>query len=108
MKELIPTIILSGLTAALTWIFARKKNTAELNKIEMDTEKVESDIETAGITNLRSLIAIYKEISEDLKRELTQVHDECLALRKEVQELRKENQHLKVQLEILNGMINKK
>ena len=108
MKELIPTIFLSGLTAALTWIFARKKNTAELNKIEMDTEKVESDIETAGITNLRSLIAIYKEISEDLKRELNQVHNECLALRKEVQELRKENQHLKMQLEILNVMINKK
>lgn len=107
MKEIIETLILTILTAGLTWMFARKKNIAEINKIEVETEKVETEIETASINNLRNLIIIYKEVSEDLKKELQQVHNECMALRLEVIQLRKENLFLKQQLETLTKMIKK-
>lgn len=77
----------SAFTAAITWLIGRSKARAEVLKIKAETEQIKLD-------NIENLIAIYKETSEDLRKE---VH----TLRLEVSELRKENFNLKSEIKKL-------
>jgi len=108
MNKVLPELLLALLTASLTYFFARKKNRTDIKKMEAETHLVEKEVEEAGVNNIRNLISIYKEISDDLKKELQQVHKECLLLKEEVQALRTENLVLKKQIHDLNRIMTKK
>jgi len=75
----------SAMIAALvTWIFTRKKNHAEIVKIEVDT--------------VAEVARIWRELSDELQEQLKELKGKYDDLHKEVKGLRSENNQLKKQI----------
>ena len=73
-------------------IQGRKKNYAELKKVEID--------------NLESVVDFYKQTFDELKGQLKVVSLRCQELSEEITTLRKENISLKNEIHLLNQRLN--
>lgn len=104
MKEAI-IIALPLIGILLGWILAKKKFDADIRKTETETENLELAVDASQIHNFKELIDVYRQISQDLKKELVEVHAECLSLKVEVQALKTENKLLKHQLASLDKLM---
>lgn len=85
LLAVIPTIITSIVTSIVTWLFARKRNNAETDTVELD--------------NVQKAVAIWRESATDLK-------EECTKLREEIAKLREENYNLKITLNDLQSQMH--
>jgi uncharacterized coiled-coil DUF342 family protein len=86
--------IITVLAGIIGLKFKRKKDNAEVEKTIAETEHIEVDADRILIANMNSAIAIYKTISDDLKKEMG-------SLRGELNEMRIENAALKLQMKTL-------
>lgn len=73
-------VLTSIVTAGATWFIARRKNDAEARASELDT--------------VEKAVAIWREIAQDLKKELEAQSVEIGKLREEVSTLRRDNARL--------------
>ena len=94
---------ITAILSLLVMIIVGKKVTKRKSLAEV--EKIEADIDTTEINNLRSIVDLWrgtaKELQEDmkdLKAELLGVKNELVDVRKELAEVRKENIALKKEL----------
>lgn len=81
MTEMLITIITSLSTAAIAWFFARRKNLAEARKSEAEAKTSELEV-------IENAIKIWREIAEDLKKEVQRLSEDNKALKCEVSRLR--------------------
>ncbi len=91
-NELLPvlsTVIISFITALITWGFTRKKQEQETISTELD--------------NVEKATQIWRELAQDLKKQIDQLQKEMNELKKEVHTYRKENQQLKRTLKTQNA-----
>lgn len=71
----------SGVTALITWTFARKKLNQETKATELD--------------NVEQATKIWRELAEDLKSQVDELKAEMSGLKDEVHKYRMENKDLK-------------
>jgi hypothetical protein len=67
----------SAITYILGWLAGRKKRKA--------------DLEGQNLTNIKAIIDIYKEATDDLKEQLDEITNRCIKLTTEIELLRREN-----------------
>lgn len=67
LENIMPEVITFFSTAGITWIFARKKNAADVESVELD--------------NVEKAVAIWRSLATDLRAEIS-------SLKAEVEELR--------------------
>lgn len=92
MTEVIITIASSFVTALVTWIFARRKNNADARKVEAEAKQGELDV-------IEDAIKIWREIAEDLKKEVKRLSDDNKQLKSEVHRLRQINTKILIALD---------
>lgn len=74
-------ILAAAGSSAVTWLFTRKKQEAEVKTNELD--------------NVEKAVEIWREMASDLRGQFSAVQTELLALQKEVIEVRYDNARLK-------------
>lgn len=91
MEHLIDTLLVPVITtmagAFSGWFFGRRKQQAEAQASELET--------------VEKAVAIWREIAQDLKKELALQSDEIGKLREEVSTLRRDNARLLTELKII-------
>ncbi|MFA9212949.1 MAG: hypothetical protein ACEQSR_03780 [Candidatus Methylacidiphilales bacterium] len=92
-------IVIAVLTGLVTWLLTRRKNNAEINKMEGETT------ETA-VTIWREMAHDFKAELTELKRLVDELKSENEQLKKIVAELKTENLNLKKEIEILSKKSN--
>lgn len=81
MTEIITLFISNILTGSVTWIFSRRKQSAETDNVILQ--------------GLSHSIEIYQEIIESLKTEIERLNTKIEHLETRIEELHKENRKLK-------------
>jgi DNA primase large subunit len=90
MGEIIFAILSSGtITGLVGWILARRKNMADAQKSELDV--------------VEQAIGIWREMTEEFKKEIDALRAENALLRKEITNLRCTNQKIVKALERINA-----
>lgn len=90
MGDIIIAVLSSGaVTGLVGWILARRKNTADAQKSELDV--------------VEQAIKIWREMTEDLKKEVEASRAENAVLRKEIAKLRCTNEKIVKALERINA-----
>jgi len=90
--------ILSG---AIMWILARKKNTAEVRKMDVETDGLE-------LNNLHLATKIWKDMVRELQVEVNQLRVQVQKLSHQVLTFSLENTSLKEELESLQKLIKER
>jgi peptidoglycan hydrolase CwlO-like protein len=85
LSTIIALLSSSVITGLLTWMFTRRKVTAEAKGAELD--------------NVEKAVAIWRELATDLNKKLETLSQKCDALTTEITQLRAENKSLKKQME---------
>lgn len=81
MMEILITTLSSLASATLAWLFARRKSMAEARKSEAEAKASELDV-------IEDAIKIWRELAEDLKKEVQRLSEDNKALKCEVGKLR--------------------
>lgn len=81
MNELLLMTLPAAITSVITYLLTRKKNLADVNKINAEVEANEID-------NVERVAKIWRQLSEDLKEKLSS----------EIEVLREENTNMKSEL----------
>lgn len=96
MNEVVITALSSFASAAITWLFARRRNAADARKVEAEAKVSELDV-------IEDAIKIWREIAEDLKKEVQRLSDDNKALKCEVGKLRLINNKILRALDKINN-----
>lgn len=96
MSEVLITLASSFASAFVAWIFARRKNAAEAQKAEAEAKASELDV-------IEDAIKIWRELAEDLKKEVQRLSDDNKALKCEVGKLRLINNKILRALDKINA-----
>ena len=95
LREIFISFLITSAGILITWFLARKKNAAEIRKIEAESELLE-------IQSVEKAAKIWKDLADELNKDLARLRIHCHALndeiskmRTEVEELRQENRRLR-------------
>ncbi len=91
--SVIANSVLAIASSALMYVYMRKKNEAERQKLIAETEKIRIDSDV-------SAKEMWRELALELRNEVSQ-------LNKEVSQLRRENMQLQQQVQKLENVLNK-
>jgi len=89
------------LSGAIMWILARKKNSAEIRKTEVETDGLE-------LNNLHLATKIWKDMVRELQVEVNQLRVQVQKLSHQVLTFSLENTSLKEELESLQKLIKER
>lgn len=79
----------SGFTAAITWMAAKQKVSAEAKKLLAEESNIEVDSVVKAVTIWRELAVSLRKDVEDLKDQCKQLHETVIKLKEENGELKK-------------------
>jgi predicted nucleic acid-binding Zn-ribbon protein len=85
MNDLLLAVVPTVIGSAVTWFFARKKNDAEAESVELE--------------NVQKAIAIWRESATELSKK-------CAELTEEIGKLREENISLKIEIKALQTQMH--
>jgi peptidoglycan hydrolase CwlO-like protein len=95
MKEGLVAGFFSVVSAVTAFFIARKKNKAEVRKVDAEAENME-------LQSVEKAVGIWRALAADLVLQITSLKTEVEHLRKEVEGLRRENKQLKKTLDETN------
>lgn len=93
-------IVMVIITASVTYFFTRKKQQAEVEKIEAETTKIEIDAAAATSQLWQEIIAQMRIEVNSLKQVVSELKQENLKLKSEISQLKLENEKLKLRFEL--------
>ncbi|MEJ5316780.1 MAG: hypothetical protein WHS63_07215 [Tenuifilum sp.] len=96
MIEVAISLASNIITASVTWLLARRKNIADARKAEAEAKASELDV-------IEDAIKIWRELAEDLKKEVQRLSDDNKALKCEVGKLRLINNKILRALDKINA-----
>jgi len=103
---LIGTVVTTFTTAGATWIFTRRQNKVEIDKLRQEVQTMEaqreSDVKSAEVEIMERYRQLYNAMVEDLGKQLTDLKAENEAVRKEVNERRDISDNMRRELDTLH------
>ena len=96
--SLIPEGIATIVSLGIGWLVGKKKKEADLDKIRADTRLAE-------IERVEKIVNMWKDMVEELRKELMDVKAKCSDLAHQLEATRKENKQLKGELHKLSNTL---
>lgn len=95
MDGIIVNGIVGAVTAVIAWLLTKNKQDAE-------TRVTEATAHTSELDATEKAVAIWRNLAQDLKKEVDELRNLIIELRQENEKLRVEIDHLKDQLHLDN------